>query len=120
MDITDLYNKTKEEKEEIVLTIKEFATVKVSRKQIDEFIKTRIDEIEEYIKDGIPARANKLNEMDNIKKALLLNGALLIIERAEKVCDAIVRLSYQLQNAEPDNCFTNTDLFCISVNMLNN
>jgi len=119
MDLTELFNRATEEREEILLTISDTVNTKVRKKQINDFINNSIDEIEEYIKADTPERAKRILELDETGRALLLNSCLTVLDKAVKICDGFVRLSYQLNDTEPKYTFVKTDLLCIAVDIMN-
>ncbi|HOJ19586.1 MAG TPA: hypothetical protein PLT92_13575 [Ignavibacteriaceae bacterium] len=119
MDVLELRDKAEETRREIELLIKEIPSTKPLQKEIDKFINTRFEELEEFLSANNEGRGEILLRLSSEERKHLLGAAFILLERAGKFCGALVKISFQSADKSPDKLFSETDLLSIVVDIMN-
>lgn len=116
MDVVD-FNKTLTE---LRIEFDKIKHEKASKKKVKDFMNNNLDEIDEFIRLEATERIERLETMGSERKLLLVEASKLVVTKAELLSELMLKLVWQLPGVKKNNPFENTDLFFITVDMINN
>jgi hypothetical protein len=117
MDILEILETVREVKTEAVLLNKETNKNRSAQREIDNFIKKRHEEIEEFLCADENGKGEILLKLNSEERKYFIAGLLQVLERMEKLCNALVKISFQSAEKKREYLFRETDLFSITLDL---
>lgn len=119
MNVLDILEKVRDTRNEVELLLNENARAKIVKNEIDSFIKNRSELMEEFLGANDEGRGEILLRLSTEERKHLLASLNRILEQAEKLCSALVKISFQTADKKPEKLFNETDLFSIVLDIMN-